>query len=89
MDPLEILGSKSRLQILRALSKRDLYVSEIMEIARMDGKTCKHHLDRLERAGLISSRMEGRRKYYSLKKEVLLHIAPSPNRRYEVHFTDI
>ncbi len=88
MDALEILGSKSRLKILHFLSKKEMYVSEIMDAVGMDGRNCKHHLDRLERAGLISSRMEGRRKYYSLNKEVKLHISPSPNRRYELQITD-
>ncbi len=87
MDPLDILGSKSRLKILRMLSREDMYVSELMEKVKMDGKTCKHHLECLENVGLISSRFEGRRKYYSLDKEVYLHISPSPNRRYELQFS--
>ncbi|MGM0510543.1 MAG: ArsR/SmtB family transcription factor [Thermoplasmatota archaeon] len=88
MDPLHILGSKSRLEILHMLSKKDMYVSELMENVSMDGKTCKHHLDCLEEAGLVSSREEGRRKYYSLDKDVILRISPSPNRMYEVRFPD-
>lgn len=86
MKPLEILGSKARLEILHKLSLRDMYVSEIMEAVGMDGKTAKHHLKKLEESGLISSREEGRRKYYSLEREVILRISPSPNRRYEVQF---
>ncbi len=86
MDPLKILGSKARLEILYQLSSRDMYVSEIMEKVGMDGKTAKHHLKILEDSGLISSREEGRRKYYSLEREVILRISPSPHRRYEVQF---
>lgn len=89
MDPLEILGSKVRLEILHELSEEERYVSELMDLVGMDGKTAKHHLNLLEEKGIISSEMKGRRKYYSLEKEVRLHISPSPNRRYEVQFLDL
>ncbi|MFO7792678.1 MAG: winged helix-turn-helix domain-containing protein [Candidatus Saliniplasma sp.] len=89
MNGLEILGSKTRLKILHLLSERDMYVSELMEKAGMDGKTAKHHLDMLERSGIVSSEERGRRKYYILKKEIILRISPSPNRRYLVQFQDI
>jgi len=86
MDPTEILGSKARLEILHKLSRGEMYVSEIMEEVGMDGKTAKHHLEILEETGIVSSRKENRRKYYSLEKEILLKISPSPNRRYKVQF---
>ncbi|MFP3872476.1 MAG: ArsR/SmtB family transcription factor [Candidatus Natronoplasma sp.] len=89
MDPLKILGSKARLEILHQLTFRDMYVSEIMEKVGMDGKTAKHHLEKLEEAGLIASREEGRRRYYSLEKEIILRISPSPNRRYEIQFPPV
>lgn len=89
MEPMDILGSKARLEILQKLSKGEMYVSEIMDEVGMDGKTAKHHLNRLEEAGLISSREEERRKYYSLEKEIVLEISPSPNRRYKVQFYPI
>lgn len=82
MDPLEVLGSKARLAILRELSRRDMYVSELMETVGMDGKTASHHLDRLEEAGIVISYREGRRRYYRLVREVHLEISPSPNRRF-------
>ncbi len=86
MDGLEILGSKTRLKILYQLSKEDMYVSQLMDLVGMDGKTAKHHLKKLEDAGIISSRKEQRRKYYSLERDIILRISPSPNRRYEVQF---
>ncbi len=89
MDSLEILGSKTRLKILYQLSKEDKYVSELMDLVGMDGKTAKHHLNKLENADIISSRKEDRRKYYTLKREIILRISPSPNRRYEVQFPKI
>ena len=88
MDPLNILGSKVRLEILHQLSHKDMYVSELMDKIGMDGKTAKHHLNILEEKEIISSYDKGRRKYYSLEKEVILHISPSPSRRYEVQFPE-
>lgn len=86
MQPLEIIGSKNRLKILRELSKKDMYVSEIMEKIKMDGKTAKHHLKKLEKTDIISSRKEGKRKYYTLQREIILKISPSPKRRYILQY---
>jgi len=81
---LDAIGSKKRLLILKMLSKGERCVSEIMEELEMDGKTAKHHLDVLERAGLIESRIVGRRKVYRLIKEIRIEISPPPKRRFIV-----
>ncbi|MFC7130774.1 winged helix-turn-helix domain-containing protein [Haloferax chudinovii] len=86
MNPLELLGSKARLSIFRALSRRDMYVSELMEEVGMDGKTATHHLEVLEEAGIVTARMEGRRKYYTLIREVDLTVSPSPRREFRIQF---
>lgn len=88
MDALDLLGSKARLSILRALSRREMYVSELMEAVGMDGKTATHHLDALEERGVVESRMEGRRRYYSLAVDVRLEVSPPPNRRFLVQFEE-
>jgi predicted transcriptional regulator len=82
MDYMELLGSKARLQILRSLSREDMYVSEIIEEVGMDGKTAKHHLNTLEEAGVLGTYEDGRRIYYTLLREVCLEISPSPDRRF-------
>lgn len=86
MDSLDVLGSKPRLEILRLLSRRDMYVSELMEEVGMDGKTATHHLDVLTEAGILESYEEGRRRYFTLVSEVRLEISPSPNRRFVARF---
>lgn len=88
MDSIEVLGSKSRLELLRLLSRRDMYVSELMEDVGMDGKTATHHLDVLTEAGLLDSYKDGRRRYYTLVREVRLEITPSPNRRFVARFPE-
>lgn len=87
MDTLELLGSKARLEILRALSHRDMYVSELMEEVGMDGKTASHHLDLLEDARVLASYEEGRRRYFRLVRGVRLEVAPSPGRRFVARFS--
>lgn len=88
MDSLEILGSKTRLNILRALSRRDMYLSELMDEVGMDGKTATHHLETLVNAELLESYTSGRRRYFSLIRDVHLEISPSPNRRFVVQFLE-
>jgi len=78
----EVIASKNRLEILKTLSRRDRYVSEIMEICKMDGKNAKHHLNVLEESGLINSYQSGRRKYYRLSGEVHLEVSPPPGGRF-------
>jgi len=89
MDSLDVLGSKPRLELLRLLSRRDMYVSELMEEVGMDGKTATHHLDVLTDVGLIESYREGRRRYFTLNREVRVEISPSPNRRFIARFPEI
>lgn len=82
MDTLALLGSKARLRVLQALSRRDMYVTELMDEVGMDGKTATHHLDRLAAAGLVDSYEDGRRRYFTLVGEIELAVSPSPNRRF-------
>ncbi len=83
-----VLASKNRLQILKLLSRRDRYVSEIMELASMDGRNAKHHLDTLEESGVIQSYQQGRKKYYRLTKEIHLEISPPPEGRFILYITE-
>lgn len=81
---LDAIGSKKRLLILRMLSRGEKCVSEIMEELRMDGKTAKHHLNVLERAGFVKSRIVGRKRVYRLIKEIKIEISPPPKRKFIV-----
>ncbi len=81
---LDAIGSKKRLLILKMLSRGEKCVSEIMEELKMDGKTAKHHLEVLEKAGLVESRNVGKRKVYRLVKEIRIEISPPPKRKFIV-----
>ncbi|MFO7966247.1 MAG: hypothetical protein R6U44_01440 [Archaeoglobaceae archaeon] len=46
----------------------------------------------MEESGIISSEWEGRRKYYSLIREIrviIVRISPPPNRRFEIQFPSV
>lgn len=81
-DIMDVLGSKVRLRILRSLAHEDMYVSQMMTLLALDGKTIKHHLDILEAANLIDSYEMGRRRYYRLARRIHIEMAPAPNRKY-------
>ena len=89
MESSAILGSKPRIEILRLLSRQDMYVSELMEAVGMDGKTASHHLDVLTENDILTSYKDGRRRYYRLIREVHMEISPSPNRRFMIHFSTL
>ncbi len=77
---LEALGNESRRRILELLSRKPCYVSEISYSLRMAPKVVLEHLDRLERAGLVSSFEEGRRRYYYIKDSLRLEVVISPHK---------
>ncbi|MFD1589398.1 ArsR/SmtB family transcription factor [Halorientalis brevis] len=87
MSLLDVLGSKSRLKILRALSHEPKYVTELAEEVGMDGKTAVHHLRTLEDAGLVEPYHRGNRKYYQLVRTVTLRAAPPPERTFILQAT--
>ncbi len=79
---LEVLGNESRRRILSLLAKKPCYVSEISYSLKMAPKAVLEHLEKLEKAGLIKSFEEGRRRYYYIDKSVRLEISITPHRFY-------
>ena len=77
---LEVLGNESRRRILSLLAKKPCYVSEISYSLKMAPKAVIEHLEKLEKAGLVKSFEEGRRRYYYIDKTIRLEITISPHR---------
>jgi len=77
---LEAIGSESRRRILNLLSKKPCYVSEISYSLKMAPKAVIEHLEKLERAGLVKSFEEGRRRYYYIDKTLRIEVLISPHR---------
>ncbi len=77
---LDILGNESRRRILSLLAKRPCYVSEIAYCLKMAPKVVLEHLEKLERAGIVSSFEEGKRRYYYIDKSLRLEVTLTPHR---------
>ena len=76
---LDLLGNANRRRILRLLSQRPCYVTEISEYLGVSPKAVIDHLRKLEDAGLVESRTDDRRrKYFSISRHVRLEVTVSP-----------
>ncbi len=64
----------SRLKIIQALSKHELCVCEIADIAGMTQSAVSHQLRYLKNIDILSCRREGKSIIYSLKDTHILHI---------------
>ncbi len=79
-EVLEALGNESRRRILELLSRKPCYVSEISYYLGMAPKVVLEHLEKLERAGIVASFEEGRRRYYYIRTNLRLEVVISPHK---------
>ncbi len=76
---LDILGNENRRRILRLLSRKPCYVTEISEHLGVSPKAVIDHLRKLEEAGLVESRTdEKRRKYFRIAENLRLEVTVAP-----------
>jgi len=57
-----------------------------MDRVEMDGKTATHHLETLTDADILEAYKDGRRRYYTLIRELRFEVSPSPNQRFVAQF---
>ena len=77
----EALGDPTRLRILRLLSQREMYLTELAEQLGLTKATTKHHMVRLRAAGLVTLYDRERLTYYAIRPDVAAH-ADQVLRRY-------
>jgi DNA-binding transcriptional ArsR family regulator len=65
------LGDATRMRILKLLTDRDYYLTELATQLELSKPTMKHHLALLRAAGLVTVTEEGSLTYYSLRRERL------------------
>ncbi|ADJ14675.1 ArsR/SmtB family transcription factor [Halalkalicoccus jeotgali] len=76
---LDLLGNENRRRILRLLSQKPCYVTEISEYLGVSPKAVIDHLRKLEEAGLVESRTDDRRrKYFHIARNLRLEVSVSP-----------
>lgn len=63
------LGNPKRLELLDLLAQGRRSVDELASAAELGVSTCSAHLQALREAGLVETRREGRRIYYSLASD--------------------
>src|SRR5437867_3035267 len=66
---LRALADPTRLRIVALLEREELSVNELQEITRMGQSRISTHLGLLQESGLLQSRREGKRTFYSLNQE--------------------
>ena len=64
VDFCRALSDPTRQRILEMLMERELSVSEIVESFHLSQPTVSHHLDTLNRYGLLTSRKDGKQVFY-------------------------
>jgi predicted transcriptional regulator len=71
----KVLGEPNRLRIVGLLAQRAYTVEQLSETLGVGASTVSHHLARLARAGLVTSRSESYYNLYSLKTDALSGMA--------------
>ncbi|RGB75505.1 ArsR/SmtB family transcription factor [Anaerococcus nagyae] len=74
---LKVISDPKRLRIIDMLSCDELCACEILEKFDITQPTLSYDMRKLEEAGLISSRREGKNTFYSLDKDGLDEIEDS------------
>ena len=64
------LADKSRLMILELLAKEELCECEVSSALGLTQPTASHHLNILERSGLVSTRRDGKWVFYRISSKV-------------------
>jgi len=76
-DVARALGSGHRLELLELLAQGERSVEELTELAGLEVGNASQHLQLLRRAGLVSSRKQGRFVYYRLADDAVVRLMGS------------
>lgn len=72
MEALKLLSDKSRFAILKYISDKEAYSSQIAKHLGLTTATVSHHMNALYEAGLVTVEKRQARLYYALSKEMLI-----------------
>jgi len=70
-EVFKALNDPARREILNMLRKGDLTAGEIAEKFEMTAPSISHHLDKLKRAGLVTTEKQGQYVFYSLNTSII------------------
>ena len=87
VDKLEMAASKlraiahpMRIAVIDLLNEKPLCVTDIYEKLNIEQASASHHLNILKIKGVLSSKREGKKIFYSLKNQTLIEIIDCINR---------
>lgn len=80
---LKTMAHEQRLLILCVLGKKDLTVSEIIELTAIPQSTVSQHLQRLRLENLVSYRKNGKNVIYSLSSELVKNLIATLQQSHE------
>ena len=70
-DVFKALNDPARREILKMLQKQDLTAGEIAAKFDMTAPSISHHLDKLKRAGLVTTVKQGQFIHYSINTTII------------------
>ena len=79
---LKTIAHPYRLRMVQMLLQGQFMVSELAEACEIPSHMASEHLRLMQRAGLLTSRREGRRTYYEVAEPALADIMKCIKRRY-------
>lgn len=79
------LANEARVKLLELLQERDMSVSEIVDEMNMDQSVISYHLKCLANCGFVSRKVDGNRRIYSLRGEVVNDLLSTVGKHIERH----
>jgi len=70
-DIFKALNDPTRREILKMLRRRDMTAGEISDKFNMKAPSISHHLDKLKRAGLVTTVKQGQFVLYSINMTIV------------------
>ncbi|HLE06427.1 MAG TPA: metalloregulator ArsR/SmtB family transcription factor [Candidatus Nanoarchaeia archaeon] len=74
VDILKALADETRLKIIKLLLNGEQCVCKIQPKTGVTQSTTSNHLGKLEKAGIIKSRRDGKKIYYHISNETVINI---------------
>jgi ArsR family transcriptional regulator len=78
-DFLKVIAEENRLKILRLLRRGEQCVCDIWQFLKLPQNLTSHHLKVLKDFGLVLSRQEGLKVFYSIDKKIVKKYLESLN----------
>ncbi len=86
---LKTMAHEQRLLILCVLGKKDLTVSEIIELTSIPQSTVSQHLQRLRLENLVTYRKNGKNVIYSLDSDLAKNLISTLQKHHEDHHSEL